>query len=268
MLHPIAFLLIAASALLVAALPSGVVPGVIAVVPAGIQPQTVSLDINNSGLTFGASAQPSPTSPSFSDIANRTWTQLHALWDDAQCGGGIPTDSIESNSTIMAKSAVVNAAFMALSADLFVMTGNTTYRSWADNTYNWMVSTGIVTGQFEVNQGLSSTCAAIKQQWSLPSGLVISALGTMYQATTLAPYFEQMSSLLSTSLRRFQSGDGVLAESLCDLGIACTSGQVWFKGLFVQALADAYRTAPNASNSQSIALTLKASSDRMNSSGQ
>ncbi|KAI8924295.1 glycosyl hydrolase family 76-domain-containing protein [Entophlyctis helioformis] len=232
---------------------------------------------------FGVATQVASQSATFQEIAVGTWTQLLSGWRNTTCKGGIVTDPSDTSRNAT-KSSTTNAGFMALSAQLYAMTGNTTYKEWADGTYNWMAETGLITSAFEVYAGLTAECAVQRAQWSAPAGLLMTSLATLYQATTLDPYVGQLTALLSASLGRFTTnantianiavlGDdqqgrsvepqgftrpGVLYETLCDFGMDCAHER-WGKGVFVQGLADAYRMAPNATYRPSVAKAFGAS---------
>nr|KAJ3420821.1 hydrolase 76 protein [Polyrhizophydium stewartii] len=210
---------------------------------------------------FGSATRVVANGSTYGDLVQTTWDELAASWDDAHCGGGIvlepaflfgdgATRNASSHGGNTTKTAAANAGFMGLSAHLFSQTGNTTYRWWADKTYNWLVASGLVTSQFAVYESISGGCSLSHAQWSQTPGLLLSALSVMYRSTTLAPYMEQMLALQEASLARFTTSGGVLYEPLCAFGgVSECVGQKWYKGLLVQGLADAYRTAATAAGS-------------------
>ncbi|KAH6567710.1 hypothetical protein BASA50_003967 [Batrachochytrium salamandrivorans] len=218
------------------------------------------LAVARGALVFGSLTQIDPAGLTFGNLTVRTWERLHSFWDDTVCGGGIPTDpSVPLRS--QTKTAATNAGFMALSAQLYGMTGNTTYRVWADKTYNWMVTSGLLTSTFSVHESLgvqwpnsslsgnstvNGTHAILCEvdslaQWSIAPGMLLSALGYLYQFTSLDPYLGQLRSLLKTSLGKFSTSEGVIVEALCELGAHCGL-QGWFKGAFVMGLTDTFQT--------------------------
>ncbi|OAJ41733.1 hypothetical protein BDEG_25285 [Batrachochytrium dendrobatidis JEL423] len=220
---------------------------------------------------FGSLAQINPAALTFGNLTQRTWMQLQSAWDETLCSGGIPTDTTVPLSQQI-KSTITNAGFMALSARLYGITGNVTYKKWADKTYNWMADSGLITTEFSVYESLAhastinaSTSHVVsdpsplskptsvklacklysREQWSAPSGLLLSALGYMYQYTTLEPYIDQLRTLLNATLETFSTSNAVLIEPLCELGAKCVQ-QAWFKGILVGGLTDTYQTVEDA----------------------
>ncbi|KAH6588752.1 hypothetical protein BASA61_005845 [Batrachochytrium salamandrivorans] len=185
------------------------------------------LAVARGALVFGSLTQIDPAGLTFGNLTVRTWERLHSFWDDTVCGGGIPTDpSVPLRS--QTKTAATNAGFMALSAQLYGMTGNTTYRVWADKTYNWMVTSGLLTSTFSVHESLGV-------QWPNSS---LSGNSTVNGTHAILC---ELRSLLKTSLGKFSTSEGVIVEALCELGAHCGL-QGWFKGAFVMGLTDTFQT--------------------------
>lgn len=99
-------------------------------------------------------------------------------WDDS-CGGGLRW--AQNNPY---KNAITNELLLASAAKLFLLTRNDSYLEWATKEWRWFEGSGLINGDFLVNDGLLSNCANNGgATWTYNQGVVLSGLGWLSSAT-------------------------------------------------------------------------------------
>ena len=129
--------------------------------------------------------------PNPSTAPNTTWLDLARSafdlqvkrWDDQNCGGGLRWQIFTFNRGYTTKNAISNGVFFQLAARLARYTGDQTYADWAEKSYDWLTSSGLVTSDFKVYGGtdISDNCKDInKIQWTYNAADLLYGSAVMY----------------------------------------------------------------------------------------
>lgn len=147
---------------------------------------------------------------------------------------------------------------MNMGARLARYTGNTTYYSWAFDTYSWLKSVKYIDAEYNVHDGghVQNNCTDINRaQFSYNAGLLLQSAAFMYNFTaeqtdnatmsgTEATFWKtEVTNLLEATLRVFFP-DGIAHEPACEDVGTCTSDMMSFKGFVARWMAMTAQLAP------------------------
>jgi mannan endo-1,6-alpha-mannosidase len=125
--------------------------------------------------------------PSWIELAQDVFDLQAARWsleEQGTCKGGLVYGINSPSSADKAfKSTLSSAVFLNLGARLSRYTGNQTYAEWAEKTWTWLATTGLIDDESNVFEatGAQSNCTRInRQQWSHAAGVVLEAAAYMY----------------------------------------------------------------------------------------
>jgi mannan endo-1,6-alpha-mannosidase len=124
------------------------------------------------------------------DVAKNVFDLQALRWDDETCGGGLKWQIFTFNSGYNYKNSMSNGAFFLLSARLAQLTGNGTYVEWAEKSFEWARSVGLVNADFDVFDGTDDrdNCANFSHfQWSSTHGIYTDASAIMYNLVGRTP---------------------------------------------------------------------------------
>ncbi|KAJ3302831.1 hydrolase 76 protein [Kappamyces sp. JEL0829] len=179
-------------------------------------------------FVFGPDANV-PGGQTFSYICKETFNEVFEYWD-TKCGGGLYWSR---NPAINPgyKSTITNAEAMLVGAQLAIATGNQTYNQRTADTYAWLKSSGIITADWQVNDGIQSAnaCTLTTFHVSYEPGMLIGALAWMYKATGQTSYLSDATALLTATLKEYASS-GILTDpcepSECPLNSVSPKGEL------------------------------------------
>ncbi|KAG7287514.1 hypothetical protein NEMBOFW57_007026 [Staphylotrichum longicolle] len=169
------------------------------------------------------------------------------------CNGGLRWQVPPTNKGYEVKNTISNAVFLNLGARLARFTGNQTQGDWAEKTWTWLTTIGLIDGKSNVFDLTSteSNCTQInKLQTSYTAGVLLQAAAYMYNQTTDATqktWQTRLTALADRTLAVFFARDGgVLSEISCEIGdkTTCTDDMRLFKGIALRTLASAAQMAP------------------------
>ncbi|QIW99282.1 hypothetical protein AMS68_004800 [Peltaster fructicola] len=130
---------------------------------------------------------PNPAgSPPWLELATNVWNEQAKRWDNSSCQGGIRWQIYSFNNGYDYKNSATNGQFFLLSARLARITGNSTYSQWADTTYNWLSSIGLIDSQGNVYDGTDSTtnCSSVNHlAWSYNGAGIVFGSSVLYNYT-------------------------------------------------------------------------------------
>jgi predicted alpha-1,6-mannanase (GH76 family) len=175
-------------------------------------------------------------------------------WNDNVCGGGMqwcPKNTY--------KNAITNELFLLSSMRLHpyaLLLDRPTnfYLDWAQKEWQWFQTSGMINGDYLINDGLSSSNQAISTShdgnldrlrdatcvnnngttWTYNQGVILSGLALLYNATRNATLLDLAQKIADATIQRLTYSDGILKE-LCEPN--CTDDQQLYKGIFVRHLA-------------------------------
>ncbi|KAJ3077229.1 hydrolase 76 protein [Podochytrium sp. JEL0797] len=176
---------------------------------------------------------PGHNNPTYFSVTNMTYYEMLDQWTDS-CGGGIYW-SRNRNSNIANqkyyKSSITNAEHMELSARLFAMTQDSVYLTWFNEVNDWMKSSGIITADYTVWDGLDTQegCHLSQLQYSYASSELVSALAIMYNTTQNAVYLTEAHGHFARIQSYFTNSAGILYDPGCEAKGSCKSptGFLW-----------------------------------------
>lgn len=156
------------------------------------------------------------------------------------------------------ETAISNACFFNMGSRLARYTSNSSYYSWAWDTYSWMKDMQYIDAEYNVHDGahVESNCTDINRaQFSYNSGMLLQGAAFMYNytaeqtdnetmSTTEAAFWEsEVRSLLNGTIRNFFP-DNIAKEPACEDVGTCTSDMYSFKGYVARWMAVTAQLAP------------------------
>ncbi|KAF2802784.1 mannan endo-1,6-alpha-mannosidase [Mytilinidion resinicola] len=223
--------------------------------------QTKSLG-NDDQSTWGLAAlsaaemnfpNPNPSSQ-WLNISKNVFDLQAARWDTSTCDGGLRWQIFTFNNGYNYKNTFSNGNFFLLAARLAQFTSNTTYATWAEKTYNWTQSVGLLTDDYHVYDGAVTTtnCSSPNHiEWTSVFGAYLYGSAVMYNLTNASPLWKSRVSGFVNATDRFASysgAPGILNEPACEPNGKCDTDQIAFKGQFASSISRATLAAPFTSD--------------------
>ncbi|CAF4871566.1 unnamed protein product [Rotaria sp. Silwood1] len=175
-------------------------------------------------------------------------------WNDTMCKGGLQWCSKNAY-----KNAITNELFLVSSMRLhpyaaLLDRAPTYYLNWALKEWQWFERSGLINGDYLINDGLSSSNQAISTShernmnrlrdgtcvnnngttWTYNQGVILSGLALLYNATGNTTLIDIAQKIADATIQRLIYSDGILKEP-CEPN--CNDDQQLFKGIFVRHLA-------------------------------
>ncbi|KAJ4351871.1 hydrolase 76 protein [Didymosphaeria variabile] len=177
-------------------------------------------------------------SPTFLSMAQNVFNEQKGRWDESTCGGGMKFKINAADAGYDYKSSIANGLFFQLAARLAKITGDADTLSWAEKSYDWMTSTGLIDGDFNVYDGTDDATECVDlnhNQWSYNAGAFLYGAAVMASHTADAKWVERTRGFLDAAQRNFVK-DGALYEPICEGNGSCNNDQVSFKGILARWL--------------------------------
>jgi len=127
---------------------------------------------------------PASTQPGWLALAQGVFNSMLPRWDTSTCGGGLRWQIFTFNAGYDYKNSIANGGFFNIAARLALYTDNTTYADWAEKSYDWVASVGLIGDAYEVYDGTSDTdnCSEIDHvRWSYNSGIYLLGAAAMWK---------------------------------------------------------------------------------------
>lgn len=132
---------------------------------------------------------PPDDQPQWLELAQAVYnTQASPERHDNTCGGGMRWQIPFSNSGYDYKNAIANGIFINLGARLARYTGNDSYTSFVEPTWQWLTNTGLIDKNWNVFDGahVEKNCTDITPyQFSYNAAIYILTAATMYNYVRL-----------------------------------------------------------------------------------
>ena len=182
------------------------------------------------------------------NLSQNVFNDQKKRWEDnpGRCNGGMRWKIVEASDEVgyKYKSAITNGLFFQLAARLGSFNNDTDTLSWAEKSYNWSTSVGLVDKDFNVYDGTDEKngCADLNHnQWSYNVGVFLYGSAVMASHTKDAVWLDRTRGFIASANRTFTDPKtGALFESKCegqtDPANACNSDQVSFKGILARYL--------------------------------
>ncbi|KAK0720723.1 glycoside hydrolase [Lasiosphaeris hirsuta] len=191
---------------------------------------------------------PPSTSPQWLALAQAVFhTQANPDRHDKTCNGGLRWQIPLSNNGYNYKNSIANGCFFNLGARLARYTGNETYAKWAETTWDWMTSVGLMDAEYNIYDGghVEHNCTDInKAQFSYNNGVFLLGAAHMYNYTNgSAVWQDRVEKIVDATIKVFFP-DNIAFEVACEEHMSCTTDMLSFKGYVHRWMATATQLAP------------------------
>jgi predicted alpha-1,6-mannanase (GH76 family) len=172
------------------------------------------------------------------DAAKTIFQDMTNGWD-GHCGGGLWWSKKQTY-----KNAIPNELFLLVAIRLHQRTdgdgGPESYFYWATNEWRWFKSSGLISSEKLVNDGLTTDCLNNGETtWTYNQGVILGALADLYKVTGDTNCLTQAETIADAAINTLRDGAGVLSEPCESTG--CHGGDApQFKGIFIRNLAYLY----------------------------
>jgi mannan endo-1,6-alpha-mannosidase len=180
---------------------------------------------------------PAPAgAPSWLSIAQNVFTEFTQRWDTTRCNGGMKWKIQPGAPGYHYKSSIANGVFFQLAARLAKFTNNQDYANWADKSFVWMQSVGLIDNQFNIFDGTDDAkttgCPDVNHdQWSYNAGVFLYGSAVMQDFTGGdKKWVDRVNGILGrTKDVFFPNGKPIMVEIQCEPKGNCDIDQQSFK---------------------------------------
>ncbi|MCJ1412751.1 hydrolase 76 protein [Ptychographa xylographoides] len=183
-------------------------------------------------------------------------------WDTSSCAGGLKWQIFPSNVGYDYKNSAANGGFFQLAARLARYTGNTTYISWAEKSWDWMSTVSLIGEGYEVYDGTQDSltasggnCTQVNEvRFSYTQAMVLYGASVLANATAStngsasALWTSRASGLLEATeafVSPFANASLVMYERACEIQGTCDVDQFSFKAYLSRWLAASAQLVPD-----------------------
>jgi len=160
---------------------------------------------------------PPDSEPGWLALAQAVFNTMAVRWDNSTCNGGLRWQIFTFNSGYNYKNSIANGCFFNIGARLAAYTGNTTYNEWAEKTWDWVESVGLIGSDYSVYDGTSDTdnCTEVDHgQWTYNQGIYLYGAAMMWKAVSIHKHnYLQETIANSNRPMRVMSGSSELTDS-------------------------------------------------------
>ncbi|KIW09438.1 uncharacterized protein PV09_00323 [Verruconis gallopava] len=199
---------------------------------------------------------PPADKPQWLALAQAVFNTQAPRWDDSTCGGGLRWQVFTFNNGYNYKNTISNGCFFNIAARLGRYTGNSTYLDWANKSWNWISSIGLMDGSggtYHFYDGSDDTinCTQINHiQWTYNAGVYLYGASIMYNVSAEADpnssdtaMWKQRVDMIVGGLDVFFN-NGIMFEVACETNGKCDVDQRSFKAYLARWMAASTKVAP------------------------
>lgn len=131
---------------------------------------------------------PPSTSPQWLALAQAVFNSQALRWDNTTCAGGLRWQIFTFNNGYNYKNAISNGCFFTMGARLGAYTGNQTYLDWAEKTWDWVQTIGLMSPDYYIFDGTDDTlnCSQLNHiQWTYNAGVYLLGAATMWNVVCI-----------------------------------------------------------------------------------
>jgi mannan endo-1,6-alpha-mannosidase len=200
-------------------------------------------------MTAAETAFPNPPSdqPQWLALAQAVYnTQADPLRHDDTCGGGMRWQIPPWNTGYDYKNAISNGVFINLGARLAVYTGNSSYTSWVEKTWDWVNTIGLMDTYYDVYDGVHiENCSAVTPfQFSYNTAIYLLTAATMYNYTNGSSiWYQRTDGILNRTLQIFFPNN-IAYEVTCEAALKCNTDMFSQKAYLTRWMAQTTKMAP------------------------
>ncbi|KAH8816565.1 glycoside hydrolase family 76 protein [Xylogone sp. PMI_703] len=188
---------------------------------------------------------PPKDKPQWLALAQAVFNTQAGRWDTANCNGGLRWQIFTFNAGYNYKNSISNGCFFNLAARLALYTGNKTYADWAERTWNWVETVGLMTPELNVYDGtgvVDNCTTKDRNRWSYNHGIYLNGAAALYKYTNGSEVWKQrVSTMVNSSSIFFENG--VMYE-FCEPSGKCNVDQRSFKAYLSRWMAWTTKLAP------------------------
>lgn len=168
--------------------------------------------------------------PGWLALAQAVFNSQALRWDNSTCGGGLRWQIFAFNTGYNYKNSISNGCFFNIAARLGRYTGNQTYLEWANRTFEWEQSVGLISTDYAIFDGTDDTKNCTTQnhiQWSYNAGVYLYGAAMMWNQTQ-SPVWYQRTQAIWTASSLFFTGTNnqVMTEQACEPHGNCDTDQL------------------------------------------
>lgn len=195
-------------------------------------------------------ANPPSDSPQWLELAQGVFNSQAARWDAEDCGGGLRWQIFTWNNGYDYKNTPSNGGFFNLAARLGAYTGNETYFDWANKTWNWMESVGLIGDDFNIYDGTSigDKCTTLDHtEWTYTAGMMLHGSAVMWNHSTSATWRNRTEGIWNASKTNFfieQDSGAYIMQEICEPSHNCNTDQLSFKAYLSRFAIASTKVAP------------------------
>jgi len=161
--------------------------------------------------------------PALLDYATSTYRRIVTTYWDDRCGGGLWWDPARSY-----KNAITNELMIYASTQLFLATGEGSYRDWALRGWSWFEQSSMIGSDGLVNDGLDAACRNNGQpRFTYNQGVLLGGLTDLTKITGDPRYRAVAVKTALATARGLSTQDGILREP-----VPIGADGLSFKGVF------------------------------------
>ncbi len=169
-------------------------------------------------------------------MAKTIFSDMCGGWD-ATCGGGIWWNKAHEK-----KNAIANELFLSIAARLHLRTpgdgGAGSYLEWAQRSWSWFASSGLINANNLINDGLTAQCVNDGGvTWTYNQGVILGALVALHEASQDQSLLDRAQAIANAALATLTDANGILREpNEPNLGVDGPQ----FKGIFMRNVYELY----------------------------
>jgi len=204
------------------------------------------------GMTAMSAAEtnfqnPAPNQPGWLALAQAVFNTQSTRIENTTCGGGLRWQVYPYLTGYDYKNSIANGCFFNIGARLAKYTGNDTYAQYAEQTWDWIESVGLMDGNYNIYDGahMETNCTDInKVQFSYNMAVWLLGAANMYNYTNGSALWQgRLEGLLNSTIRTFFPNN-IAYEVACEPHLTCTTDMFSFKAYLTRWMAATTIIAP------------------------
>lgn len=175
--------------------------------------------------------------PELLGYASSTYRRIVTTYWDDHCGGGLWWDRKRTY-----KNAITNELLIYASTELYLATGQQSYRDWALRGWSWFERSSMIGPDGLVNDGLDGSCRNNGQPpFTYNQGVLLGGLTDLTTITGDPQYRGAAVRTALAAIRGLSTPQGILREPVDSIG----SDGLMFKGIFAYHLGHLIEDMPS-----------------------
>lgn len=133
---------------------------------------------------------PPDDKPQWLAMAQGVFNSQAERWNMETCGGGLKWQIFRWNRGFDYKNMISNGGFFNIASRLALYTKNETYAEWAEKTWDWSKSIGMIGDKYEMFDGSddNKNCSDVNRiRWTYNAGVMLHGAASMYNYVCLFP---------------------------------------------------------------------------------